>query len=89
VFAGNHPAQILGQLHDAVNCPVGLLQHLVVVRVHRDIGVHVTIACVHVQCDEHASLEHLLMNRRATLEHRLIGAAAEEVAQFFAQLQFP
>ena len=80
MFAGNHPAQILGQLHDAVNCPVGLLQHLVIVRVHRDIGVHVAVARVHMQRDEYATLEHLLMNRRATVEHRLIGAAAEEVA---------
>ena len=45
--------------HDARDRLVRLLQHLVVVGVDRDVGVHVAVARVHVQRDEHAAAQHL------------------------------
>ena len=51
------------------------LQHLVVVGVDRDVGVHVAVAGVHVQRDEHAAAQHVLVNRVALLADRLRNAA--------------
>ena len=39
------------------------LQHVVVVGVDRDVGVHVAVAGVHVQRHEHAALQHLRVDR--------------------------
>ena len=89
VFAGNHPAQIFCQLHDAINRRIGLLQHLVIVRVHRNIGVHVAVTRMHVQCDKHAAFQYALVDGVALIQHRLIGAAAENMPQLVAQLALP
>ena len=40
------------------------LQHRVVVGVDRDVGVHVAVARVHVQRDEHAAAQHLACGSR-------------------------
>ena len=89
VLAGDHAAQVLRQLHDAVDRAVGLLQHRVVVGVHRDVGVHVAVARVHVQRDEHPALQHVLVHGVALVEYRLVSAAAEHLAQRLAQLALP
>ena len=49
----NHTIQITRNLHDARDRFVGLVQHVIIIRVHGDIGVYIAIACVHVQSDEH------------------------------------
>ncbi len=89
VFARDHPAQILRQLHDARHRAIGLLQHFVVVRVHRNVGVHVAVPGVHVQRDEHATFQHTLVQGVALVENGLISAAAENLAQRFAHFAFP
>ena len=48
--------------HDAADDLVRLLQHRVVVGVDRNVGVHVAVAGVHVQGDEHAALQHALVH---------------------------
>ncbi len=58
MFAGDHAAQRARQRHDARHRRVGRLQHLVVVGVDRDVGVHVAVAGVHVQGDEDAAAQH-------------------------------
>ena len=55
MFAGNDAVERARQRHDARDRRVGGLQHGVVVGVHRDIGVHVAVAGVHVQCDKDAA----------------------------------
>jgi hypothetical protein len=64
------PSSAARQRHDAVDRRVGGLQHLVVVGVDRDVGVHVAVAGVHVQRDEDAAAQHLLVDRLDALEHR-------------------
>ena len=89
VFAGNHPAQVFRQLHDARHRAIGLLQHFVVVRVHRNVGMHVAVPGVHVQRNEHAAFKHALVDAAALLENGLISAAAENLAQRLAHFAFP
>ena len=59
------PSSAARQRHDARHRVVRLLQHLVVVGVDRDVGVHVAVAGVHVQRDEHAAAQHLLVDAPA------------------------
>ena len=49
VLAGDDPVEPARDAHDASDrCP-GRLQHLVIVGVDRDVGVHIAIAGMHVQ----------------------------------------
>ena len=45
----------------------GRLQHFIVVGIDGNIGMHVAVAGVHVQGDEHAALEHACVDRVALL----------------------
>ena len=54
VLAGDDAAEPGRQRHDARHHPVGLVQHGVVGGMHRDVGVDVAVARVHVQGDEEA-----------------------------------
>jgi hypothetical protein len=42
--------------------------------------MHVAVAGVHVQRDEHAAFQHTPVNDVALFEYRLISAAAENLA---------
>ena len=68
MLAGNDPSQGLGQRHDARNCCIRSLQHLVVVGIHRNVGVDITIPGMHVQSHEHPTTQHLLMRRITALK---------------------
>jgi hypothetical protein len=63
VLAGDHAAERLRERHDAFDGRVGFLQHPVVVGVHRDVRVHVAVAGVHVQRDEHAAFSRRAVDR--------------------------
>ncbi len=63
VFARDHAVEVARDMHDARDGFVGLLQHFVVVGIDRDIGVHIAVARVHVQRDEHPALEHAVVDR--------------------------
>jgi hypothetical protein len=64
VLARDHAVEAARQRHDARHRLVRGLQHLVVVAVDRDVGVHVAVAGVHVQRDPDAAAQHLLWMRR-------------------------
>ncbi len=51
--------------------------------------MHVAVAGVHVQGDEHPALEHALVQRVALGQHRLVFPAGEDLAQFGAHLPLP
>ena len=89
MLAGNYPTQIFRQVHDAVHCVVGLLQHGVVVRVDGNISMHIAVARMHVQRNEHAAFQNGLMNGVALVEYRLISAAAKYLAQPTSHFEFP
>jgi hypothetical protein len=89
VLAGDDAVQGFRQAHDARHRLVGGLQHGVVVGVDRDVGVHVAVAGVHVQGDEHPALEHALVEGVALGQHRLVFPAGEDLAQFRPDLPLP
>ena len=65
------------------------LQHLVVVGVDRDVGVHVAVAGVHVQRDEHAAAQHLLVHRVAAFEDAAVHDSLEDAFQLQAHFVLP
>jgi hypothetical protein len=67
--------------HDAVDRLVGGLQHLVVVGVDRDVGVHVAVAGVHVQGHEDAAAQHLLVQLLELVAHRAEQLAVEDLVE--------
>ena len=81
VLAGDHAAEVDRELHDAVDHAVGLVKHAVVVRVHRDVGVHIAITGVHVQRDEQAVVLQRDMFRAQRDTQRLQFLPAENLAQ--------
>ena len=54
MLARDDTAERLRQLHDPRDHAIGLVQHLVIMRMHRDVGVYIAVAGVHVQGDEQA-----------------------------------
>ena len=67
--------------HDARHRAVRGVQHGVVVGVHRNVGVHVAVAGVHVQGDEYAALQNALVHGVALGEHRRESRADEDARQ--------
>ncbi len=78
VLARDHAAQGARELHDARDRLVRLAQHLVVVGVHRDVGVHVAVAGMHVERDKDAAAQHLRVRRLDRLHDRLEIPARED-----------
>ena len=46
------------------------LQHFIVIRIDREIRMHVTVAGMHMQRDKHTTLEHAIMDRLQLGHHR-------------------
>ena len=89
VFARDHAVQATRQGHDALDRAMGGLQHLIVVAVNRNIGVHIAVASVHVQGHPDPALEHTLVDSVAFFEHRLERHTAEYLLQRLADLRLP
>ena len=89
VLARDHPVQAARQDHDALDRLVGRLEHLVVVAVDRDVGVHVAVAGVHVQRHPDPPLEHPLVDGDAFVQDRLEGRAGEDRHQPRTNLGLP
>ena len=89
MFAGDHAAQVAGDAHDARHGRRGRLQHLVVVGIDRDVGVHVAIARVHVQGDEQATPQDLGVGGLAGGHDGRKGIPDEQFAQGSAAFALP
>ncbi|MNU04477.1 hypothetical protein D3C72_2489080 [compost metagenome] len=51
--------------------------------------MHIAVPRMHVQCHEHAALEHALVNGHHLVHDRLVGRASEDRSQRRAQIGFP
>ena len=89
VLAGNDPVQFAHERHDARHRLIGFLQHRVVVGVHRNVGVNIAVARVHVKCHEHAAMQHAFVQRVDFCQQRDKHPPCEYFAQRFAQFAFP
>ena len=89
MLAGDHPIERPGQRHDFNHRGMRGLQHVVVVGIHRDVGVHIAVARMHVQGDEYPPAQDALMDGAAFFQHRLEGCAAEDLTQLRAHFGFP
>jgi hypothetical protein len=67
-------------MHDALDGPVGGLQHLVIVGIDRDVGMHVAVAGVHVQGDENAAAQDFLVHASMRSTTGAIDAPVEDFA---------
>ena len=81
VLAGDDAVQRARERHDARDRGVRLLQHPVIVGIDRNVRVHVAVARVHVQRDEHAAAQHFAVDRVAAREQRRERAAGEDRAR--------
>ncbi len=62
MLARDDAVQAARQYHDARHGFVRGLQHVIVVGVDGDVGVHIAVTGVHVQRHPHAALEHALVD---------------------------
>ena len=89
MFARDHAVERARQQHDAGNRRMRILQHFVMIRIDRYVGVHVAVAGMHVQRHENAPTQDLLVNRGALFQHQAERAAGEDLAQHGAHVGFP
>ena len=89
MFTGNHATQRTRQHHDAFDCCMRGLQHVVVVAVDGNIGVHVAVAGMHMQRDPDPTLEDTLVDAGAFTQDRAKCDPKEDAAQRFKQLDLP
>ena len=89
VLTRNHPAQRLCEFHDPGDRLVRPLQHQVIIRIDRDVGVHIAVAGMHVQSHKDATAQDLLMDRLGTLDDFAECQAVEYAQQVLAQFGFP
>ena len=89
VLARDDAVEAAGQHHDAGHRLVRGLQHLVVVGVHGDIGVHIAVTGMHVQRHPNTALKHALMDGNDLGQDRQKGRAGKDVLEGRADLRFP
>src|SRR5690606_31013826 len=89
VFTGNHAVEVAGDLHDARHRFVGFLQHAVVIGVDRNVGVHVAVAGVHVQGNEHTALQYAVVHGLDAGQHGGAVGAGEEALHERAYFGLP
>ena len=89
VLTGNHAIQRAGEVHDALDGFMGRLQHVVIVGIDRNVGMHVTVTGVHVQGDKNAAAQHFLVNGFNALDGGTIDATIKNLAQPGVKFLFP
>ena len=89
MLARNHTIEASRQDHDSRNRFVRGLQHVVVVRVDRYVGVHIAVTGVHVQGNPHAAFKDTFVNGHTLVQNRLEGSAREDGLKARLDLRFP
>ena len=81
MFTRNHAVKVAGNLHDARDRFICLLQHVIIVRIHGDVGVHIAVTCVHVQGDKYAAAQDFFVDLTAFIQNLVKRQAGENAAQ--------
>ena len=89
VLAGDDAVERARQHHDAGDGAVRSLQHVVVVTVDGEVGMHIAVTRMHMQRHPDAAFEHPGMNGAALIQDGLKSRAIENCLQRQAQLGFP
>ena len=89
MFAGNRSAELLGHTHHIGDSFVSDSEHVDVVGVHRNIGMNVAVACMHMQCNEYAASQNLVVNFFNLFSDCLEAVAGENVVQRRDNFFFP
>ena len=89
MLARNHAIEGPRQGHDAVHRFMRGLQHVVVIAVDRQIGVHIAVACMHMQSGPDTAFQNLLMGLVQGKSQRGESRAVEQTVQGLAHIGFP
>ena len=89
MLARDHAIERARKRHDARDGRVRLLQHLVVVAVDGNVGVHIAVAGMHVQRDPDASAQDFFVNRPEAINDGFERFAREDVFQRRLDLSAP
>ena len=89
MLARDHATQGAREPHDARDRGIGLAQHVVVVGIDGKVGVHVAVAGMHVQRDEHAAAQHACVRFGDARHDRREGKARKDLLQWRLELAFP
>ena len=89
MLARDHTSQAARQRHDALDRSFSGLQHVIVVAVDRQVGVHIAVAGMHVQRSPDPALQHALVHRHAFFQNRLERPPGKNLLQWHQQLGFP
>ena len=89
MLARDDAVKIAGDLHDAGHRLVRLAQHVVIVGIDRDVRVHVAVARMHVQRDEHPALEDPAVDGVELRHHGCEIVATEKALELGADFPLP
>ena len=89
MLARNDAIQRAGQCHDAFHGGIRLLQHFIMIRIDRQVGVDVAIAGMHVESNENPASQHFLVNGFDTLQDRAEVIPLKDFHQRLFELQLP
>ena len=89
MLTGDDAVERARQHHDAGNGAMRSLQHVVVVAVDGNVGVHIAVTRMHVQRHPDATLEHATVDGRAFVQDGQESRAIEDGLQRRANLGFP
>ena len=89
VLARNDAAEVFGNVHNTCNNRMGLLQHVVVIGIHGQVGVHIAIARMHVKGHKDTRSKHAHMAGLKPLDDIAKGKSREKPAEFIPQFALP
>ncbi len=80
----NNPVEFFGDVHYTGNNRMGLLQHAIVIRIYRQIGVHIAVASMHVKGYEHPGTQHPRMTDLKSFHEIAKGQTRKESTELVA-----
>ena len=89
VLPRNHAIERSCQLHDSRHRLIGLLEHRIIVRVDRDIGMHIAITGMHMQGDKQPAFQNALMGCVDVRANRIKRPPIKQLHKRLTRFGFP